>query len=80
MSSITYGLVEERYALNGQERTSYGIAIYADAELDGTATVIASIHDITSDKPKLAALVQQCNLLELSPIHLEDVVEDFLSD
>lgn len=80
MSRITYGLVEERYALNGHERTSYGITIYADAEIDGTATVIASVHDITSDKPRLSALVQRCNLLKLSPIHLEDVVEDFLAD
>ena len=80
MSSITYGLVEEHYALNGQERTSYGIAIYADAEHDGTTTVIASVHDITADKPGLTALVQQCNRLELSPIHLHDVVEDFLND
>lgn len=79
MNSITYGLIEERYALNGHERISYGIAIYADAELDGTATVISAIHDVTSDKSRLAALVQQCNLLALSPIHLEDVIEDLLS-
>ena len=80
MNSITYGLVEERYSFNDHERTSYGIVVYADVEIDGTATVIAAIHDITSDKPRLTALVQRCNLLKLSPLHLEDVVEDFLAD
>ncbi len=80
MSGITYGLVEERYVLNGYVRTAYGIAVLADADTDGTATVIASIHDITSDKQGLEALVHRCNDLDLSPIHLEDVVEDFLED
>ncbi len=79
MNHITYGLVEERYVLNGLARTSYGIAAFADADVDGTATVIAAIHDITSDKLGLAALICKCNDLELSPIHLQDVVEDFLS-
>lgn len=80
MSRITYGLVEERYLLDGRGRTSYGIVAYADAESDGTATVIASVHDVTSDKTRLAELVQRCNRLKLSPIHLEDVIEDFLTE
>ncbi len=79
MSSITYGLIEERYSANGHARTAYGIAIYADAEADGTATVIASVHDITSDVQALTDLVQRCNRVRLSPIHLEDVIEDFLT-
>ena len=78
--NITYGLVEERYAWNGERRISYGIAIFADADTDGTVTVISSVHDITSDKSKLEDLIQRCNDLALSPIHLEDVVEDFLEN
>ncbi|MBR2908223.1 MAG: hypothetical protein IKJ04_08180 [Clostridia bacterium] len=80
MSSITYGITEEIYSLNGKSRRAYGIAAYADAEQDGTATIIAAVRDVTADKQRLAALVQKCNLLEVSPIHLDDVIEDFLTE
>lgn len=78
MMSITYGVTEEIYSLGHSSRTSYGIAAYADSEVDGTATIVASVHDITADKNTLAELVFLCNRLELSTIHLNDVVEDFL--
>ena len=50
----------------------------ANADEDGTATIIDSIRDITADKEKLAYLVDECNRLELPPIHLRDVIEDFV--
>ena len=56
-----------------------GIAAYADAEEDGTATIVASVHDVTTDKQALDELVSLCNRLELSTVHLMDVVEDFLA-
>lgn len=76
---ITYGLTEERYTLGNQTRVSCGIAAYADALIDGTATVVASVQDITNDKEKLTQVVDACNRLGLSVDHLMDVVEDFLS-
>ena len=78
--TITYGIIEEIYSIGCNRRVTYGIAAYSFAEADGTATVIASIHDITDDKEKLSLLVDTCNSLELSVIHLYDVVEDFLVD
>ncbi|MBO5111332.1 MAG: hypothetical protein J6D21_11535 [Clostridia bacterium] len=78
MMNITYGMTEEVYALGTERRVSYGIAAYADAEEDGTATIVASVHDVTADKQALVELVELCNRLELSLIHLNDVVEDFL--
>ena len=78
MTSVTYEVTEETYSLCGINHASYGISAYADADSDHTTTIIAWIRDITSDKQKLAELVRQCNRLELSPIHLNDVVEDFL--
>ena len=59
--------------------TIYGIAAYADAEKDGAATILASVHDVTTDKQALDELVSLCNRLELSSVHLLDVVEDFLA-
>lgn len=80
ISTITYGITEEIYSLGPDSRITYGIAAYADAENDGTATVLQSINDITSDREKIQALVETCNRLKLSIIHLRDVVEDFLVD
>ena len=78
MMNVTYGMTEEVYSLGAERRVSYGIAAYADAEEDGTATIVASVHDVTADKQALAELVELCNRLELSLMHLNDVVEDFL--
>ena len=80
MINVTYAVAEEKYVLNKEKRTSYGIVAYADAEHNGTATIVASVHDITSDEQSLKRLVDDCNRLKLSTVHLADVVEDFLSD
>ena len=79
MSILTYGVIEETYRLGADVRTSYGIAVYADAEHDGTATVVSSFSDVCSDRRPLDNLVEWCNLLQLSPTHLRDVIDDFLS-
>ena len=41
--------------------------------------IVASVHDVTSDKQALAEFVSPCNRWELSIVHLMDVVEDFLA-
>ena len=79
MIHVTYGIIEEIYSFEATRRISYGIAAYTDIKEDGTATVVASIHDITADRKALAELVSLCNRLELSTIHLYDVVQDFFA-
>lgn len=79
MSNLTYGVTEEIRRIGDDTRISYGIAVYADAEQDGTGTIVASITDICTRRQPLEKLVEWCNLLELSPTHLRDVVDDFLS-
>ncbi len=79
MSMLTYGVTEEIYRLGNDVRTSYGIAVYADADRDGTATVVSSFSDVCADRRPLDQLVEWCNLLKLSPTHLRDVIDDFLS-
>lgn len=78
INKVTYAIVEERYSFGTTSRTSYGIVALSDLDKDGTATIVASVRDITSDKDALATLVDNCNRLELSTIHLLDVVEDFI--
>lgn len=77
--SVTYGITEERYYLNSLVRKSYGIAAYSNSEEEGTATIVAAVHDITTDIRQLTELVSLCNGLELSLCHLNDVVEDFIA-
>lgn len=76
--SITYGITEEIYTQGTNSRRAFGIAAYADADEDGTATVVAAVHDITSDRERLESLVAAFNREGLSLVHLYDVVEDFL--
>ena len=76
--TITYGITEEIYTLGEISRRSFGIAAYADSHEDNTATIVASVHDITSNRTKLEQLVAACNQGHLSLVHLKDIVEDFL--
>ena len=78
MKNITYAIYKEKYAFGNETRTSYGIVAYSNANQDGSKTIVASVRDITSDKTSLTKLVDDCNRLELSTVHLNDVVEDFL--
>ena len=54
---------------NGNQHETYGL-IYNN-------TVI---NDISTNKEKVEKLVFLCNELELSPIHIYDVIDDFLVD
>jgi len=38
------------------------------------------IKDISTDKKKVESLIKLCNENNLSPIHLDDVIDDFLVD
>ena len=80
MSSVAYGICEEIYEMQGERRVSYGLAVYDIEDNESTATVLEHISDITEDYERLSELIKACNSLEFSPIHLDEVVEDFLSD
>lgn len=80
MMNVTYGVTEEIYSVGHSFRTSYGIAAYADFAEDGTATIVSSVHDITADKQTITKFVALCNRSNLSTIHLNDVVDDFLGN
>lgn len=73
--NVTYILCKETYKTKQAERTAYGIAAYAQ----DSNTCIAHLHDVSPDKASISALVSLCNHLQLSPVHLDDVVEDFLA-
>ena len=80
MTDITYGIVEAQYCLNKTKRIKYGVVAYCDGDAENDVIVIASIHDVTSEKNKLLELINKCNNCKLSLIHLDDVIQDFLAD
>ena len=79
MSDITYDIVEECYHLKGATRVAYGVVAYADAEELGTATIVASAHDVTSRRAEMEELVTDINRGDLSLCHFREVVADFLA-
>ena len=78
MSSITYGVSKEIYSYKGVAREAYGLVAYADAEIDGTATIVASANDLSCNEIKLQELANKCNEGKLELVHFNDIVEDFL--
>ena len=76
---ISYGVTEEVYTLGGKRRISYGIAAYADSDLEQTKTIIISVRDISSVRSDVEKLVRSCRSQKLDIIHLGEVVEDFLA-
>lgn len=77
---VTYGIIDEIYSQPGNSRISHGIAAYANIVEDGTTNIVAAVHDITDNLDTLAELVKKCNQLNLSPMHLNDVIDDFLAE
>lgn len=62
--------------LGETQHTGYGIA--AVEEQDGSMIVLHSISDIAPEISRIRYLAERCTALRLDPIHLRDVVEDFL--
>ncbi len=79
LHSIRYGIVEEKYRYKNHVRISYGIVAYSQSDDTDLSTIIASYRDLSSDQQKMQNLVQLCNRLSLSPLHLPDVIDDFLN-
>ena len=72
-----YIVVQITYKNGDSTRIGFGIA--AVEEYDGVTTILESISDISTDIEPIERLVEVCNNLQLDPIHLQDVVTDFLA-
>lgn len=79
MNDITYGTIAETYSIGDTTHVSYGVAVYAYVDSDGAATVIASVHNVSTQKERIDELVFLCNRYHLAPEHLSDVIDDFLA-
>lgn len=69
-----YELTKGRYIIEGKFHTGYGIALKASGIYDAVC-----FSDITTNREKAEKIIALCNELQLSPIHLQEVVCDFMS-
>ena len=60
------------------KRKSYGVAAVCDYE--DVETVLKSFVDVCSDREATENFVSRCNTHELSILHFNDAVEDFLAE
>lgn len=73
-----YIVVKSEYINGDRTRIGYGIAVVE--EYDGSVSVLDSVSDISLDIESVEGLVELCNRAELDPIHLYEVVSDFLGE
>ncbi|MBQ7923535.1 MAG: hypothetical protein IJ325_13335 [Clostridia bacterium] len=78
MKTHQYILIESIYTVNGTRYTTYGIA-QTDVS-DGCAVILKAIPDLSTDKDRVIRLAELCTKLCLAPIHISDIVEDFLGE
>ncbi len=72
MKNNKYILIKSAFLSEGKLNLLYGVRCVA-----GWRT-LETCRGISSNKSSVQRLVLSCNRLKLSPIHLADVVEDFI--
>lgn len=75
---IKYKVVEEKlYNVDIGNYTAFGIQMLA---VSGRREMILdTVSDVSLDRKKIEQFVLDLNKFKLSPIHLMDVIEDFIS-
>ena len=68
-----YAVIKGDYHVDGYKYTGYGICI--KNRDTGESRIIS---DISVRRKDVEELIERCNRLELDPIHIEDVIDDFL--
>ena len=75
LNPYLYQIYRGEYTLDGQSYTGFGISVVSTA----SNQILILIEDIALSQKELCKLVRLCNELALDPIHIYDVVEDFLN-
>ena len=72
-----YVIVDSIIEDPSHSRRCYGIALVSVCE--GIPSVLESFLDVSSDREQIQQLVALCNDLKIDPIHLPDVLDDYLA-
>lgn len=71
---IEYSLFEETLTLDRTTYLSYGVAIFEDD------IIIRKINDVSVDYISVNKLIALCNDEQLEPIHIDEIIDDYLQD
>ena len=75
MEKVTYEIFAENLDVQNEKgKDTYGIRAVRGSEC------VASFSDLSTDADLLDSLAVLCTYLELDPVQLGDVVDDFLTD
>ena len=77
--NTAYGVVTEIYGLEGETRCPAEITAYANADADGTASIVASVMDISSNETQVKAFVGRCDPERLPVCSFQNKANDFLA-
>ena len=73
-----YRITHEKRCLDGKIYPAYGIAVDSEESDGALVQEIARIDDIAVSAETLRHLVELCSRVELSPLHLSEVIDDFI--
>lgn len=62
-----YTITQDKKNIDGAVKTTYGIKCEK-----------ASVKDVSPNEKEVTELIDRLNKYELSPCHLQDVIEDFI--
>ena len=74
---MEYVLLTQHYTYNQITRINYGIGLIDKNDPEGV--LIDAVTDLSTNKNEVLHLIKLCNRLSLDPIHLRDIVNDFLT-
>lgn len=66
-----------KYSINLNKNNTpleFGIDVFKDEK------IIKSIHSISENKEDIEKIVSLCNELDIEMCHLDDIIEDYLTD
>ena len=66
-----------KYSINLNKNNThleFGIHVFKDEK------IIKSIHSISENKEDIEKIVSLCNELDIEMCHLDDIIEDYLTD
>jgi len=78
MNPVIYERIRGITVSERKHYTTYGIVAHVPSDTDNIGSTIVAVTNVSTDAAKVDALIRRCNRLALSPVHLHDVVEDFL--
>ena len=78
ITQYEYRVLQTQYTIQGRTYTVYGISVYEQAFDNSPIALVRKVPNISLSMSRVADLVERCNRLQPSPIHLDDIIEDFL--